>query len=765
MAERIGTPVQGPMRIKSTLTPKPIIYSNEAAGGPWNVATIAQRNAIETFYRKDDAGNPLWGATCYVHSDPVEANNGRYELALGLVDENIDNNDNWQRVSSSTGGSSLTAAQIRDLYESNDDRNAYTDADKTKVANFTPLTASQIKISYESNSNTNAYTDAEKGKLALQSGSNTGDETDASILGKLLNNANVNIVTDAEKVVIGGISGTNTGDETPSSVQTKLLENTGTELFTTTLKDKLDGLEEPNYKGLFVDLTALQTAIPVGQPGWSADVDAGVGNPVQVYVWDESDTEWQAQVGESTAETSSSVKAKYEANPNTNEFNDAEKAKLALQSGTNTGDETAVSVRTKLLSNSDTNVVTDAQLSKLNSVETGATADQTAVEIRDAYHTLANEYTDADQIKVSNLPEDTNLALSGKLNDITEGSNITIDKTDPNNPIISSIGGGGSTIDKATQTQAETGTDDEAYMSSLKTIQSMILRAGNGIEWNGTAKRYDLVTVNNLTSDSTTEALAPAQGKALKSLVDKQFYLGAARTPGIVYDELEDEEIVTLSWNGFKDDFWEKGFDVPEPLTGIRIVINNNSNPTPWIPWMGTISILSSNVPDESKTHVLKLPSGDDSDNNYISINFPLGETRVYRFYRRYETTYWQYLGNNNEIGGKYPDETTTAPNIISSRNLAIGHAGASKINPVLSASLVNITVQPESTVPIPARQTFNYAQDGAGKINFIEGTGVTIKAMRNSSNQIRSSAQYGVVTLVYEGNDIWRAFGALETV
>ena len=61
-----------------------------------------------------------------------------------------------------------------------------TQADIDKLAGIEPnatadQTASEIKTLYESNSDTNAFTDAEKTKLSQQSGTNTGDETTLSI--------------------------------------------------------------------------------------------------------------------------------------------------------------------------------------------------------------------------------------------------------------------------------------------------------------------------------------------------------------------------------------------------------------------------------------------------------------------------------------------------------------------------------------------------------------------------------------------------------
>lgn len=77
------------------------------------------------------------------------------------------------------------------------------------------------------------------------------------------------------------------------------------------------------------------------------------------------------------------------------------------------------------------------------------------------------------------------------IEDIIAGSNISIDKTDPKKPVISSTGEGSSLI-KATQAQAEAGTDDAAYMTALKVLQSIASRASEGIEWDSDKKKFKL---------------------------------------------------------------------------------------------------------------------------------------------------------------------------------------------------------------------------------------------------------------------------------
>jgi hypothetical protein len=153
-------------------------------------------------------------------------------------------------------------AEIKTAYESNANTNAYTDSEKTKLAGLessrflgeyislaalntahptasagdyanvdtgvtsdvvryvwdvsdtkwveqlgtsTQLTNAQIKTQYETNADTNAYTDAEKTKLAGVSGTNTGDEPNASTTVKgiveLATVTETNARTDATRVV------------------------------------------------------------------------------------------------------------------------------------------------------------------------------------------------------------------------------------------------------------------------------------------------------------------------------------------------------------------------------------------------------------------------------------------------------------------------------------------------------------------------------------------------------------------------------------
>ena len=109
--------------------------------------------------------------------------------------------------------------------------------------------------------------------------------------------------------------------------------------------------------------------------------------------------------GATADQTNAEIKTAYEANADTNAFQDAEKTKLAgIESGA-TADQTNAEIRAAVEAASDSNVFTDADHSKLNAIESGATADQTNAEIKTAYEANANtnEFSDAEQSKLSGI--------------------------------------------------------------------------------------------------------------------------------------------------------------------------------------------------------------------------------------------------------------------------------------------------------------------------------------------------------------------------
>ena len=134
------------------------------------------------------------------------------------------------------------------------------------------------------------------------------DDQDLSIYETILNN-NSKLESKVDKIIGYGLSETN---------------------FTQAEKTKLALLESSHYKGRYLSLGALQIAYPLANAGDYARIDGGVGIDVTTYIWDDNDTKWILESGGGgTAETATSIKTKYESNPDTNVFDNNAKNKLA----------------------------------------------------------------------------------------------------------------------------------------------------------------------------------------------------------------------------------------------------------------------------------------------------------------------------------------------------------------------------------------------------------------------------------------------------
>lgn len=164
-----------------------------------------------------------------------------------------------------------------------------------KLQTTAALGASEIKTLYESNANTNAFTDADESKLDAIEASATADQTGAEIKTAYEAESDTNAFTDAEKTLLGNQSGTNTGDEPSASdavsgiveLATIAEVDTGTDtaraitpagLAGSALQTKLDGIEA---------LADVTDATNVNAAGATMNTDADVSG--NTWVVDEDD--------------------------------------------------------------------------------------------------------------------------------------------------------------------------------------------------------------------------------------------------------------------------------------------------------------------------------------------------------------------------------------------------------------------------------------------------------------------------------------------
>ena len=218
-----------------------------------------------------------------------------------------------------------TAGELKTDYESNNDTNAFTDAEQTKLGGIEALaqvnpTNTEIKTSYEANDNTNVFTDEEKSKLAGIASGAQANQGDYFIKVQYENNANTNAFTDDEKSKLGAIEPDSTADMTPAEIKSAYESNDNTNAFSDALEAKLNGIET----------------------GATAD--------------------------QSAAE----IKSLYESNGNTNAFLDTDRVKLDNIEAGATGDMTGSEIRAALESQPNTEIFSYDEKNKLSLIESEA---------------------------------------------------------------------------------------------------------------------------------------------------------------------------------------------------------------------------------------------------------------------------------------------------------------------------------------------------------------------------------------------------------
>lgn len=112
---------------------------------------------------------------------------------------------------------------------------------------------------------------------------------------------------------------------TSANIKTLYEGNANTNAFTDGEKTKLAGLDDNHFKGTFANLAAIPTA---GAVAGDYAFIAVTGGDDRIALWDVDGAAWVDSGASSSAETPASIKTKYESNPDTNAFTDADQTKL-----------------------------------------------------------------------------------------------------------------------------------------------------------------------------------------------------------------------------------------------------------------------------------------------------------------------------------------------------------------------------------------------------------------------------------------------------
>jgi hypothetical protein len=180
-----------------------------------------------------------------------------------------------------------------------------------------------------------------------------------------------------------------------------------------------------------------------------------------------------------SADTAASIKIKYESNPDTNEFDDAEKAKLGGIEGGATADLSAAEVMALYESNVDTNKFDNAEQNKLLGIEINATKDMTVAEIRVAVDagTNSNVFTDGDLGKLQAIEPSATIDQTGpEIKVLYEGESKAF--TDAQFDKLATIQSGatdeqtGAEIKIAYLDEPDTNNFDDAALALLATVET-----------------------------------------------------------------------------------------------------------------------------------------------------------------------------------------------------------------------------------------------------------------------------------------------------
>lgn len=398
----------------------------------------------------------------------------------------------------------ITPEDIKMWYESNPDTNAFTDAQKAKLAGISDgaevnrvddvlvngrsvlnenkkaiITKEIVKDAYEANADTNAFTDAEKTKLnGIEAGAQVNKVEDVQLDGKTVVNAK-------KQAILTG-----------AAIKKSYEAQPDTNAFTDVEKAKLNDVEAGAQVNKVEDVQLNGTSV--------LDASTKVANV-----------------------TAAGIKAAYESNEDTNAFTDAEKSKLdeldkwkptaeteiadntaeiaaAKKSISELGDEAnAIAGRVTTLEDS---AVRDVILNGKTTVDKKThKATLTTSDIKTAYESNAdtNAFTDAEKSKLEGIAAD---AQPNKVEDVQLNGTSVLDSATK----IANVTAAG--IKEAYESNENTNAFTDAEKSKLDSIDST-----SYVPYTGASKNVDL-------GNHTISCAAPAEGAhaANKSYVDAE---------------------------------------------------------------------------------------------------------------------------------------------------------------------------------------------------------------------------------------------------
>lgn len=453
---------------------------------------------VQAFLEKYLPENYYVSDADYVHTDNNYTTDEKNKLAgieagaevnkiIDVIFNGVSVLDDGTRVATIT----ITPEDIKRWYEENPDTNAFTDAQKAKLAGISDgaevnrvddvlvngrsvlnenkkaiITKEIVKEAYEANANTNAFTDAEKSKLeGIEAGAQVNKVEDVQLDGST-------VVNDKKQAIFTG-----------ASIKKSYEAQPDTNAFTDAEKSKLNDIEAGAQVNKVEDVQLAGASV--------LDASTKTANV-----------------------TAAGIKAAYESNDNTNAFTDAEKSDLstlktwkpeaegdiatnsaeiaaAKKSISELGSEVStVSGRVTTLENS---AVRDVLLNGVTTVDPKThKAALTAEGIKTAYESNAdtNAFTDAEKAKLDGIAAG---AQPNKVEDVQLNGTSVLDASTK----IANVTAAG--IKTAYESNADTNAFTDADKAKLDGIDG-----ANYVPYTGASKNVDL-------GDHTISCAAPTE--------------------------------------------------------------------------------------------------------------------------------------------------------------------------------------------------------------------------------------------------------------
>lgn len=400
----------------------------------------------------------------------------------------------------------------------------------------------------------------------------------------------------------------------------------------------------------------------------------------------------------------------------------------------------------------------DSEVTNLAQVKAFNSSDYAA-----ALHThTASQITDFDT-EVSN-----NATVAGKLDDVVAGTNITIDKTNPNNPIINSTGGGATDLDSLTDVTIATPSNGQAliYNSTSWDWENTTLWGG----WDMLASTYDPTSVawdafsmDNMVEWTDTKILTAAERTKLTNT--------SGTNTG--------DQTITLTGDVTGSGTWSFATTIADEAVTLAKMAHIATNRILGRATAGTGDVEA--LADGDVRDIIGLATTDSPQFTGIELGHPT-DTTIGRTSAGVINVEGDDVLMNSDIGSSvqaYDANNTTAsntqtltnktltdPKITTSINTQTGTTytlvltDASKLLRFTNASAIDLTIPTNASVPFPIGTQTDLAQQWDWAIT-IWGTGITINSKDGNKT---SNWKWVWLTLIKVWTDEWDLFGDLTT-